>query len=705
MPRPYRFFIAAVNLMLLLMIIPPAFAAAVDINADEISRTADGVVIARGHVIIKRQFDTLTADQVTYRTNEHVLEAKGHVIIKSDKAIIHAEQAIMHTGSKTGNMRKAVIILPSGERLTAERVKRIDDQTFEAEELTFSSCPIDQESWRIAAKHAVLDGQNGVLTATHSRFELWGVPVLYSPWWQQPLKRKSGLLTPSIGSGKRRGTEVALPYYFAPSANWDATLTPHWMSARGFFGEGELRHISAFGKESISVAGINDTVTGSIRNRLQGNVHWRLPADMRFKVEADHVSDHDYLADYATGDEISSIYLQSLATLSQSLQFDSKQYGALQGNWLIQAAHRQDMLLTSNATTLQILPRLQSKLQWTLSPHAIFHFDQQSTRFDRRSGVDGWRVNLHPYVEIPWQLAGGGVSAILTGGAQHTRYWLKQNTGLANSTSNRTTGEASLQIRSDFERLGSDRRWRHVISPIARYDYIDAPNQAALPNFDSAFGLLTWSNLLSGSRFSGYDRIEKTSRISLLLESRLQFKASGTSAAREMLIVRAGGTYDLLRKSIDNALQTAPTRPFSNLLGELIWQPFDDMRFYSSGQYNPADRYWATIASSVDWAVSPGNRVRAGYQFTDARYATPAQLVDISASTSLNTRWQANGRWQYDLALKLSQQVAIGLQYNHACWKLGVEGYRNNRRSGTSTAANFGFRLLLEFKGLGSVGS
>ncbi len=713
MPRPHRFFSVFINLtisLLLLFIAPGAFAAPVDIDADEISRTADGVVIARGHVIIKRQFDTLTADQVTYRSNEHVLEAKGHVIIKSDKAMIHAEQAIMHTGSQTGTMRKAVIILPGGERLTAERVKRIDDQTFEAEELTFSSCPIDQESWRIAASHAVLDQQGGSLTATHGRFELWGVPVLYAPWWQQALKRKSGLLMPKVGSGKRRGTEVSLPYYFAPSANWDATLTPRWMSARGFMGETELRHVSAWGRETIDVAAINDNVTGRNRSRMQGRLHWRLPADLSLDALADHVSDHNYLADYATGGEISSIYLRSLATLSQSLQFDgnqsdSKQYGGVQGDWMLQGIHQQNMLLTSNATTLQILPRLQSNLQWALSPHALFHFDQQSTRFDRRSGVDGWRVNLHPYIEIPWELAGGGISATLTGGAQHTRYWLNGNPALSNTTPARTTGEASLQIRSDFEHLGADRTWRHVISPIARYDYIDAPNQSALPNFDSAFGLLTWSNLLSGSRFSGYDRIEKTNRVSLLLESRLQFKASGKNAASDVLIVRAGGTYDLLRKSVDNALQAAPTRPFSNLLGELIWLPASNIRLYSSGQYNTAERYWATIVSSVDWTVSQGNQVHVGYQFTDARYATAAQLLDINASASLNTRWQATGRWQYDMALKLSQQTAIGLQYNHACWKLGLEGYRVNRRSGTSTAANFGFRLLLEFKGLGSVGS
>jgi len=709
MLRPHRFFSVLINLVIsLLFLAPAAFAAPVDIDADQISRTADGVVIARGHVIIKRQFDTLTADKVTYRSNEHVLEAKGHVVIKSDKAVIHAEQAIMQTGSKTGTMRHAVITLPGGERLTAERVKRIDDQTFEAEAVTFSYCPIDQESWRIAASHAVLDQQDGSLTATHSRFELWGVPVLYTPWWQQALKRKSGLLMPSYGNGKRRGTEVAVPYYFAPSANWDATLTPRWMSARGLMGEAELRHVSSWGREIADVAAINDNVTGSNRSRMQGELHWRLPASLRLDAVADHVSDHNYLADYATGQKISSTYLQSLATLSQSFQFASQQYGELSGDWQLQGVHRQNMLLTSNASTLQVLPRLQSNLQWALSPHALFHFDQQSTVFERRRGIDGLRVNVHPYIEIPWELAGGGVSATLTGGVQHTRYWLNGNPARINSTPARTAGEASLQIRSDFERIGADRTWRHVISPIIRYDYIDAPNQSALPNFDSGFGLLTWSNLLSGSRFSGYDRIEKTNRVSMLLESRLQLKAPDATVARDVLILRAGGSYDLLMRSVDKALQAVPTRPFSNLLGELIWQPVASFRLSSRGQYNTAKRYWARLVSSADWTISPGNRIYVGYQFTDARYTTPAHLIDINASASLNTRWQATGRWQYDIALKLSQQAAIGLQYNHACWRLGVEGYRVNRpsgTSGTSAAANFGFRLLLEFKGLGSVGS
>jgi len=210
---------------------------------------------------------------------------------------------------------------------------------------------------------------------------------------------------------------------------------------------------------------------------------------------------------------------------------------------------------------------------------------------------------------------------------------------------------------------------------------------------------------MSGNRFSGYDRIEKTNRISLMLENRLQTRGDESAAARDLLIVRAGAAYDMLRQSVDPALQAAPTRPFSNLLGEIIWQPLTGMTLYSSGQYNPTDRYWSTLNAYINLTGSRENSLYIGYYLTDARYTTRTQLIDLRSNINLGARWQATANWQYDTLLKLSQQTALGLQYKHPCWTVGAEGYRINRRSGTTTAANFGVRILLEFKGLGSVGS
>ncbi len=692
---PRLFLIAAI-----LVAAPLAHAVPVDIAADEISRDANGVVVAKGNVVIKRTSDTLRADEVIYRTDQQVLEARGHVVIESPQATIHADQAVMNTDSQAGNIQNAVITLPGGERLQAARVKRIDDQTFEAEEIIYSACPIDEESWRIRASHARLDQQDGSLITTNGRFELWEIPVLYTPWLQQSLRRKSGLLMPSVGIGNRRGTELGLPVYLAPSENWDITMTPRWMSARGFMGEAELRHASGIGTERLSAAGINDTLTARSRSRLQGDIHWGLPAGFNFDVKADHISDRDYLADFASEDVGSTRYLQSVATLSQS-----GVYGDFKEDWALIAQHQQDLLLTSNASTLQILPRLEGRMLWSRHSNLIFGLEHQTTRFDRKLGVDGLRMDLHPFVEVPWELAGGGISAKLHAGSHHTRYWLKQQANNTAANPFRTSGEVSLEVRSDFEGISSDRTWRHAISPVLRYDYINVPDQSTLPNFDSAFGLLAWSNLMSGNRFSGFDRIEKANRFSLILENRLQHKPDPETAASDFLIIRGGASYNLQRQTIDAALKPAATRPFSNLLGEVVFQPFTGVSLYSSGQYNTVDRYWATLSSAISLSGATGNSLIVSHQFTDARYTTESQLLNISANLRLANRWQASGRWQYDFVQKISQRTALEVQYQHPCWKLGAEGYRINSRTGTAKASNLGFRILLEFKGLGSVGS
>lgn len=688
--------IRALSIFLLTVLLFPSVTTAegTDISADELTRDAAGVVIASGNVIIRRKDSTLRADEVRYDTKQHQIEADGHVIIESPKATIHADTAQMDTETKQGVMQQAVIMLPDGERLTAAKLERVDEYTYHAETIHFTACPVDEEAWGIAASEATLDQKEGKLTATHTRFEAYGVPVIYSPYWQQPLRRMSGFLPPTVGTGRRRGTEIAIPYYVAPSPSWDATLTPHWMSKRGFMPEAEFRHASVFGAETINFEGLHDKVTGQNRGRLQSDIHWHMPFSTELEIKADHVSDHDYLADFSGGDkDASTRYLQSQGSLSWQGEY---------GDWALLARHQHDLTKPSNAQTLQIVPRLESHLFKSFGSDTIFHFDQQSTRFDRRLGTDGWRVDLHPYLELPWEFAGGGLSTNLQIGTHHTRYWLKDTANASKPT--RTTGEASLEVQSIFERVSNDQQWRHTIAPIIRYDYVEAPNQAGLPNFDSAFGRLTISNFLSSNRFSGHDRIERVHRISLMLESGLQTRMRSTQA-QDLATLRIGAAYDLRRETVDATLKPVPTRPFSNLVGDLILRPLPGLSLTAGGQYDPSDRFWPVINTAINWRSENGYKFHAGYQLTDARYAKEAQLVDVSGEVPLGNRWHINAGWQYDTLLKLTQRLDGGIRYQHPCWNLKVDVYRTNRPSGTAQSADLGFRFLLGFKGLGSVGS
>jgi len=676
---------------MLLMLPNIAGATDVDITADKIVRDAKGIATANGKVEIKRSDETLHADRVRFDAAHHQFKAKGHVHIQSPKADIEAESANMDTESKRGTLHDAKIILPGGERISAKQLERIDDFTYKAIQPTYTTCPTDHGAWTICASEGTIDQRKGTFTARNARFELGGIPVFYTPYWQHSTRRESGLLLPKWGTGKRRGTELALPVYIAPSPDWDITLTPHWMSARGFMYESEVRHASTVGRETVQFESLYDKVLGRTRGRLRGKSAWQLPYGMNAAIDADHVSEKDYLADFSSAaKDASTRFLSSNASLSQQGKY---------GDWILSVHHQQDLSAASNDHTLQILPRLESGLTFpVLNRFAILHFDQGTTRFARRQGIDGWRMNLHPYIEIPWQLAGGGLSTTLRAGIRHARYWLNNSASLRHPM--RTSREFSIQTTAVFEHINADKTLRHSIEPTLRYDRIIVSDQTGVPTFDSAFSQLTLSNLLSGNRFAGSDRIGRANRISMLLTSRLQRKDDPQSAAREVLNMQVGISYDVPQ----HIATTTRQRPFSNLVGNIVASPIPSLRLSASGQYDQAKRFFDTARTALDWTPSSGYNFHVGYRVTDARYSLEAQTIDVSGKMKLSPHWHTFGTWNYNTLLKFTQHTSLGIEYHHPCWHITLEAYRINRPSGTSTASNFGVNFLLAFNGLGSVG-
>ena len=681
--------------ILLFLMATSATAAGIDVVADTMTRDNSGAIVAEGSVIVKREGETLSADQISYDAAKQQMEANGNITIESKDATIHAASARMQTGDKSGTLENAQVTLKQGERLSADRIVRHSQTHYSADGATFTTCPEDEETWKVRAENVDIDQEEGLLTAKNTTFRIADIPLFYTPYWQHPLRRKSGLLIPYVSSGRVRGTEWALPYYLAPAENWDATITPHWMTARGIMGEAEVRHVSSTGTEMIQVEGLKDKVTSSQRSRMRGDIQWSLPYDMQFSASADHVSDRFYLADFSTdGTDVSTTYLQSNAMLSQYFEH---------GDWTLSARHQQNLTLPSNASTLQILPRLDSHLRLPLAEEkATLHINQESTHFSRKVGVDGWRVDINPYIEIPWQLSGGGIQSTLQLGGRHTRYWLKETPGQA--VLKRNTFEASIDNRINFERISDNRLWRHTLTPILRYDYITAPDQSNLPNFDSSFGSLSMGNLLTGNRFVGKDRIERLSRISVMMESGLQHKSDEGAPVHTYLQTRIGVAYDLKRESVDPGLLPTPTRPFSNLLGDITIRPLETVTVSASGQYDPSQKFWATTYASLAWSGKSGHSMNVGWQYTDARYASAANMITANANIKMASRWKLFSNLQYDRLLKLTQQVSGGFHYTHPCWDARLEGYRTNL-NGTAGKSDIGFRFLIGFKGLGSVGS
>jgi len=670
----------------------PSEAKGVDLAADTVTRDEHGVVIAKGDVEVKRQGETLKADEIHYDAKKKRVEAMGHVEIVSPRAHIHAKSGVLHTESNVGKLNHAELVLPQGERLQAESLQRLSENKFSADDITFTTCPPDAEAWRLHANHIELDQGEGVMTAHGARFDIAGVPIFYTPYWQHPLRRRSGILIPSFASSRNRGTEYALPYYWAPSDSWDATITPRWMTARGLMGEVELRHVSEVGSEKIQWAGLRDTLTQGYRQHVQTNIVHKLPRSGQFRAKIDHVSDRNFLSDFALSNTRNSTrYLSSDVGLS---------WRGERGDISLNTLYQQDLTKLNDDATLQVLPRLESRYALPMGDVSL-HLDQQTTRFSRKIGVDGWRVALHPWLDLPFSVQNGAVSSVVQVGLRQIRYG---QLGVVTTTQNiRTIYDASFETRSSFERVSGNKRWRHSISPIFRYDIASAPNQAGTVNFDSGFGKLTLNNLLTGNRFTGLDRFERMNRMSFMLETGLQHKNKLSDVALNILTARVGVAYDMLRQNVDANLQTAQTRPFSNMVGEIIVSPIRGVTAAASGVYDPSKKFWGAAQASLRLEHTQGHKLNVRWQRVDARYSTPTELISARLDLKLLPRWRVFGQMQYDARIKSVQQALAGAHYQHSCWDFKLEAYRNLNR-GSAGTADLGYRFLLGFKGLGSVG-
>src|SRR3546814_15358023 len=86
----------------------------------------------------------------------------------------------------------------------------------------YSPCDLCKENpdrpplWQLKAERVVHDQKAQEVRYNNVFLEMWGVPVLYSPYFQHPdptVKRRSGFLPPLFGTMGEVGEFLRVPYY------------------------------------------------------------------------------------------------------------------------------------------------------------------------------------------------------------------------------------------------------------------------------------------------------------------------------------------------------------------------------------------------------------------------------------------------------------------------------------------------------------
>lgn len=345
---------------------PPVEISADSIEVDSLRK----LFVGRGDVVVRQGERSLRADWLAFNQRTGRGVASGNVSIASGPDTVRASFVEFDLYRFVGMLVDGSYrSLETPFKIDAGEIVKTGEQTYTFRDGRFTTCQCPEgetDPWTIEADAADLEVE-GYGTARNTTFEVLGVPVVWLPWMLYPIKtqRQSGLLLPEVGYGSRNGFEVGVPIFIAELDPVNLTLTPRWLSKRGFEGDAHLEWVlgersggdveAAYVRDDKIDAHSNSEPFGRNRWGTRGEQDLFLPAGFRFKSDFRFVSDNQFPIDFGgLGGGRVDRFLESTGFLTRPIG-DLGRFGAAAG-----ATYADDLQSPDNLDrddfTLQRLP-------------------------------------------------------------------------------------------------------------------------------------------------------------------------------------------------------------------------------------------------------------------------------------------------------------------------------------------------------------
>ena len=666
-------------------------------------------VTAEGDVELRTRRETVLADRLSYSIDDQTIRGEGNVVLRRGFDWITGPQVQYQRDTEVGFFRKPRFFVSEADAHgDASEIRFKGPGQYEASDASYTTCVAPRPDWYLQSEELEVDNLRKVGTAHGVSVHFLGAPVLYAPWLQFPLsnERKSGFLTPTLGSTGVRGFEATAPYYLNLAPNYDATITPRLMTKRGLMIGTQFRYL--FGDADAPLGAMNGEMNAEIlpNDRQTGERRYALAwaHNEQFRPwlagywNLNRVSDDTYFADFA--DRVS---ITSQKTLPREGGLV-----ATQGPWSVLArAQSYQTLQDPNAPVVppyNRLPQVLASLRDTDWLGLTWSGTGEYARFSQEALVpNGERFVLYP--TLAWTRQGAAWFVAARAGVHMREYLLDQTTpGLPDRHPSYAIPIASvdggLVFERDLEILKTP--LTQTLEPRAFYVYIPYRAQSDAPVFDTALDDFNFSQLFAENRYIGNDRIGDANQLTLALTSR--FLDRDTGGERLRLAVGQRFYFEDQRVSLNEPLRSAST---SDFLVSAEGRLSDAWSLASLLQYNFDAHEVERLNAGVRYTPQPGHVLNATWRYTrtlvdPTRGIEQIKQVDLSGQWPVADRWTLIGRWNYSISDRKTLEGVAGIEYNADCWVLRIVGQRLTTTTQQATTSIF---VQLELNGLGRVGT
>lgn len=638
-------------------------------------------VTAEGNVEIQQGDRILLADRLVYDQKGNAVYATGDIALMEPTGQVYfAKNVALKDDLKEGVIQQFRARFADNSMLAAAEAKRTSGTVTELKRAVYSACSLCPERpnkaplWQIKADKVRVDEAEQKVTYNDASIELFGVPVIYTPYLSHATPgadNKSGFLPPSYGTVNTLGATVQVPYYVAIEPYMDATIAPIFTSDEGTVMTGEFRHLTENGKYELSGSITNPQKRDDMGNRIaghetrghiEGSGRFALENNWAWGFEGKRATDDTYLRRYKFG------YEDSLTSTAYINQVRGRNFIGARG-LTFQGLNADD----DPATTPFILPLTQTHFE--TKPGYLgsrFMLDTNTMVLYRSEGTQSRRITMDGGYVLPIITRSGH---ILTFGT-HVRgdvYSVENAVTGTNASDDGAYGRLIPEATAEWS-YPLIRRLQNggnvTVEPIATVAVSpNGMNPDEIPNEDSQNFELNDLNLFSANKFAGQDRVETGPRANYGVRT-------SYNTGRQNYSVMLGQSY---RLKSDNSLQgdSGLENDLSNYVGRLEASDSKYYDAYYSFRLDNDDYEFARSEIGMLLTLDPFS-IGADYIFLNGD-STAARLDDREevlsyASYTINDQWSLTGSARRGLGQDEANagliSSGIGLYFQNEC--LGI---------------------------------
>ncbi|MFO7986590.1 MAG: LPS assembly protein LptD [Desulfatiglandaceae bacterium] len=687
------------------------------ISADRLTYMSEKqVYVAEGNVIISKEDQSLYTRHAAYDIATGTVTLSGGLRLETDGDTVRGKEGTFNLNTRTGRIVDGALFLERNHYyINGRLLEKVGEDTYVIQDCSVTTCDGDNPDWRITGSKVRVTIE-GYGTIKKAAFRVRGLPIVYIPYMIFPAKtrRQTGLLPPRLGYSTLNGGDIEVPFFWAISDQADATFYQRYMSQRGYMQGVEFRYLADENSKGVLEFDILSDLenqknmsdgdaldispyerTNRTRYWLRGMADQDLPLGVEARLDADYVSDQDYLREF----ENSLFGFATRTDLADEFHrpFEEKR-----------SPTRRSALRLSHDTDAYTLQGMTSYYQYLEDPAdkdqihqplggLDFIFMQEQIRelpvfFNVESNYDymwsdketkGHSLSISPEVTFPFWM---GPYVEFEPSLRYTYNALRVDE-IDGTKENRyqSAYEARARLATNaakvFEVNGSrTKKVRHKISPALYYTYrgygTDQQEESWFNPIDYDDYGSPWFDFMD----QGEEEDLSRNRISLALEN---FLGARLEDQKGKVHYRQWSTFKLIQgydidKARDSTVPGEEKKPFTPLAAQLTVTPFPAMDLRVSTAWDHYDHQFSRTTLSGELTVqrTGGREDRYALNYQDYAEDEDGQTnLNLKADINLVHGLSVGGSLQRDLDKDHNILTAGWIGYQSQCWgiKLGAE--------------------------------